>query len=294
MDIRQIQLFLEIVKQGSFTKAAKELHIVQPAVSIAMKKLEEELDLILFNRKDKGIFLTTDGEVFLKHAEKIIREVKSAKSEMEELRGLEKGNVRIGISPMMSAYFFPQIIYDFSKEFPNLNITVLGQGSSQIQRMIQHDELDMGIIAKGSHIEGLELKKFIREEVVACCPPYHDFAKKKSITIEEFALQNLIFYIDGYSLREMFFEIFKKKGLEPKIKFETNLYSIVKSLIQKNLGVSIFLKMAIKEEDKVKAISFTPPLYLDLFIAWKKQAYLSKANRAFIDFCLNHPLVLRN
>ncbi len=161
MDVRQLRFFVEIVRHSNFTKAAEQLHIAQPAVSMAIKKLEEELDLVLFNRQEKRISLTAEGEIFLRHAQRILEQVKAAETEMAELHGLEKGEVRVGIPPMLSAYFFPTIIRDFVRRFPNLHLSVLGEGAWRIQQMIGDGELDMGVIAGGTFPETLEVRRFL-------------------------------------------------------------------------------------------------------------------------------------
>lgn len=286
MDIRQLHFFVEIVKQSSFTKAAERLHVAQPAVSMAMKKLEEELDLALFNRLERKVSLTAEGETFLRHAEKILEDVRATETEMEELRGLAKGEVRVGIPPMMSAYFFPQIISDFSLRYPNLHLTIAGEGASTIQSRILEGELDLGVVAGTVFPETLEMRKLLREEVIACVPRSHPLAQREAISLADFAREQLILYQEGYYLRELIFEVLKGAGLAPKIQFETNLYSLIKPLICKGMGISVFLRMVVAEDDDLKALSFDPPLYLDLSIGWKKHRYLSRANRAFLEFLL--------
>lgn len=286
MDIRQLQFFMEIVRHNNFTRAAEQLRVAQPAVSMAMKKLEEELDLVLFNRQEKKISLTAEGEIFLQHARRILEEVRSTEMEMEELRGLARGEVRVGIPPMLSAYFFPQIISDFSARYPDLHLTVSGEGATRIQKMITQGDLDMGVIAGESFPEALEVRRFLREEVVICVPKGHPLAARKSLTMDEFTKQPLIFYKEGYYLRELIFDVLKESGHTPDIKFESNLYSLIQSLVRKGLGISVFLSMVVAGDDDLQAISFDPPIYLDLLIAWKKRGYLSRANRAFVDFLL--------
>ncbi len=286
MDLRQLRFFVEIVRQGSFTKAAEELHIAQPAVSMAIKKLEEELDQVLLNRQEKRVSLTAEGEMFLEHARKILEQVKAAEMEMGELRGLARGEVRVGIPPMLSSYFFPDIIRDFMGRYPNLRLSVYGEGAWRIQKMIEQGELDMGVIAGSAYPENLEMRRFLREEVVVSVPPGHPFADRPSVTLGEFMRQPLVFYKEGYYIRELIFDVTKESGIVPNIVFETNLFSLVKSLVRNGLGISTFLRMVVTNDDDLKAVSFDPPLYLDLLIAWKRQGYLSRANRAFVDFLL--------
>jgi DNA-binding transcriptional LysR family regulator len=286
MDLRQLRYFLEVARVSNFTKAAEGLRIAQPAISMAIKKLEEELDLVLFNRQDKKVSLTAEGEIFLPHANRIIDDLKACELEMGELRGLTKGEVRLGIPPMISAYFFPDIIRDFQRIYPLLRLSVYGEGAGRIQKMIGTGELDMGVVAGGSFPETLEVRRLLREELVVCVPLEHPFAARQSVSLAEFIGEPLVFYKEGYYIREFFLEALKETGTTPNIVFETNLFSLVKSLVRNGTGISTFLRMVVASDTDLAAVSFDPPLYLDLLIAWKKHLYLSRANRAFVDFLL--------
>lgn len=286
MELRQLKYFLEVVRVGSFTKAAESLRIAQPAISMAIKRLEEELDLVLLNRQDKRVSLTAEGEIFLPHALRILDDLKAAELEMGELKGLTKGEVRIGITPMIAAYFFPDIIRDFKESYPQLHLSVLGEGAWRIQKMIAQGELDMGVIAGDSYPDTLEARKFLREEIVVCVPPAHPFAARSSVTLAQFIAEPLVFYKEGYYLREFLLDALKESQAVPNIVFETNLFSMVKSLVRNGTGISIMLRMVVADDRDLAAVSFDPPLYLDLLVAWKKHLYLSRANRAFVDFLL--------
>jgi DNA-binding transcriptional LysR family regulator len=275
-----------VARVSNFTKAAEGLHIAQPALSMAVKKLEAELDLVLFNRQDKKVSLTAEGEIFLPHAQRILDDLKAAELEMAELKGLAKGEVRLGIPPMVSAYFFPDIIRDFKRSYPQLHLSVLGEGAARIQRMVASGELDMGVVAGENLPETLEARRFVREEIVVCVPLDHPFATRQSVTLAEFIREPLVFYKEGYYIREYFQEVLKETGSEPDIVFETNLFSMVKSLVRNGTGISIFLRMVVAADTDLVALSFDPPLHLDLLIAWKRHTYLSRANRAFVEFLL--------
>lgn len=288
MDLRQLRVFTEIASLGSFTRAAERLHVAQPAVSIAIRKLEEELELTLLNRQDKRVTLTAEGESLFAHARRLLEEFSAAEAEMAELRGLERGEVRIGIPPMMSSYFFPRIIRDFRQRYPQLKLSVNGEGAASIQQMISRGDLDMGVIAGHRVPEGLESQHFLREEIVACLPPDHPLAGRASLKVREFLQQPQIFFKQGYYMRELLDQLVEKNGLDPQVVFETNLFSLVRTLIKEGLGISTFLRMVVSDDPELQAVSFDPPLYLDLVIAWKAGHYLSRANRAFIDFLMGY------
>ena len=286
MDLRHLKVFVEIVRQGSFTRAAERLHIAQPAVSVTLRKLEEELDLTLLNRQEKHLTLTAEGETLLRHAERILADFNTAETEMAELRGLTRGEVRIGIPPMMSSYYFPLIIRNFRERYPHLQLSVNGEGAASIQRMIARGELDMGVIAGQTLPEGFESQRFLREEIVACVPQDHPLAGRRTITLAEFLGEPMILFKKGYYMREWIDELVSAQQLQPQVVFETNLFSLVRSLIREKLGISTFLRMVVQDDPELAVVSFDPPQYLDLLIAWKSDRYLSRANRAFIDFLI--------
>lgn len=284
MDLRQLKVFVEVVRQGNFTRAAEKLSIAQPAVSITIRKLEEELELTLLNRQDKRVTLTTEGESLLRHAEAILDAFAAAETEMAELRDLTHGEVRIGIPPMLSSYYFPSIIGEFRRSYPSLQLSVNGEGAANLQRMIRKGEIDMAVIAGSQVPQGLQGQHLLREEIVACVPRDHPLARKASLTLAEFLREPLILYQEGYFMRELMNRLIATSSMAPQVVFETNLFSMIRSLVKQGLGVSTFLRMVVSEDPELTAISFAPPLHLDLQIAWKADRYLSRANRAFLAF----------
>ena len=287
MDLRQLKAFVEVANARNFTRAAEALCIAQPAVSMSIGKLEEELDLVLFNRQGRQITLTTEGEVFLRHANKILADISVAETEMNELKELSSGEVRIGIPPMMSSYYFPRVIRDFRAEYPYLQLTVMGEGAGHIQRQISSGEIDLGVIAGGKVPEGLASKCFLREEIVACLPSGHKFSGRSNIRLEELLSEPLILFKQGYYMRELTDNLQLGLSQKPQVVFETNLFSLVRSLVGEGIGVSTLLRMVVADDSRVAAVSFDPPLYLDLHIAWKEDGYLSRANRAFLNFLMD-------
>lgn len=286
MELRQLKAFIAVARECSFTKAADKLHIAQPAVSIAIAKLEEEFEQALFNRLGKGITLTAEGEVFLRHAERILANCQAAGTEMAELRGLERGEVRIGIPPMMSSYYFPKVIRDFRESYPRLQLSVYGEGAARIQRMIAQREIDMGVIAGDKVLEGLQSRRFLREEIIACVPVGHPLALRRSVCLDELLSFPLVLFKQGYYMRELLDEVMQNCNGTPRIVFETNLFSLVRSLVREGVGVSTLLRMVIAGEPGIVAVPFDPPLFLDLHIAWPADGRLSLANRTFVDFLL--------
>ncbi len=283
MDLRQLRFFLEVAQSGGFTRAADKLNTAQSAVSLAIKKLEDELEVKLFDRRDRRVTLTVEGETLVKNAKDIFRRVAQARQEIADLRGLLSGEVQVGLTPVLSSFFFPKIIATFKRQFPALKISVTGDSASNIQRKIESGTLDIGIL-EGKISEQLDSHHLLREEVVACVHRYHPFAKKKTCTTRELLAEPLVQFQKGYYIREIIDELAVKEGLVPTVMAESNLLSLVNSMVKEELGLAFMLKMAVGNDPDIVKISCDPPIYLDLAIAWEKQSPLSPANRAFVNF----------
>lgn len=288
MDLRKLTIFRAVARHASFTRAAEQLHMAQPAVSIAVRKLEQELDLLLFHRQDKGIALTAEGKALLRHADRILDDVREAQLEMDELRGLRKGEVRIGIPSMLGSYYFPEILMAFKQRYPDLNLSVVEAGTRDIQQQIDAGELDMGIIVRDQLPDDLEAKVFLQAEMVACVPREHPFALHPRVSFDAFFAEQLVLFKQGYFHREFIERLARQSGNSMQVAFETNLIPLIRRIVHKGFGITTFLRMVVDDDPLLCACSFEQPVWLDLCIAWKRGAYLSHADRRFVEFLLQH------
>ena len=287
MNLRQLEIFNKVAEQQSFSKAAKQLYIAQSAVSIAIAKLEDNLNLKLFNRADKKVSLTPEGEVLKNHAQTVIKQVADTRLELEEMQGLTRGEVRIGCSAMLASYYFPTLFAEFKARFPKLKISIVDAGAKRIEMLLEQGALDIGIIDMQAVTPQLETRKLISEEMLICVPKTHPFAKQKSVTFKQLLSQELIVYQEGYLLRDIINRLFEEQGITASISIETNLVQLMKTMVLSELGISFCLHSVLKEEKNLRGVSLKPAITLNFGIAWKKDHYLSVANQAFIKFLLS-------
>lgn len=280
-----MQFFLEVAEAQSFTKASEKLHVVQPALSISIRKLEEELDTVLFNRQGRTISLTAEGAALARHAHTILRQVAQARQELDDLRGLLKGEVRVGVTPMLGSRFFQQIVVSFKRRYPELRLSINGEQTQSIQAMIAAGDLDVGVIA-GKVPEGLASHLLVRDEVMACVYHGHPLAGRKMAPFSELASQPLIHFSPGSHLRELIDQQAAQAGVVPTVVVESNLFSISRSLVLEELGLAFFPKLVMAHDTAMAGIACDPPIFMDLSIVWKKNAVLSRANRVFVDFVI--------
>ncbi|WP_432697304.1 LysR family transcriptional regulator [Marinobacterium sp. YM272] len=286
LDIKALRYFLAVVDTQGFTAAARRLHVAQPAVSMAIRKLEQNLELELFHRRDRGIELTDEGRVLLQHARRIVQATSDAELEMREIHGLRRGEVRIGVPSMLGSYYFPPILMAFRHRHPNLQLTVVESGTRKIQQMLSEGEIDMGVIVSDTPPADLATHVFLREQMMAILPADHPLAAQDHITYDQFFNEDLVVFKEGYFHREVLDKLAAESDYRLKIGFETNLLPLIKQIIRQGFAISTLLEMAISDATDLVARPFEDPVWLDLSIAWRREGYLSRANRAFVDFLI--------
>ena len=286
MDLKQLGYLLAVRDAGSFTKAAQGLHVAQPAVSMAIAKLEQQLELRLFDRQDRSVRLTPEGEVLCRHAERLLLQMHQAQAEMAELKGLERGEVRIGIPYMMGSYYFPPILMAFKHSYPGLKIRVEEAGTRELLSRMVDGSLDLAILITSDLPPGLEGAQLLREEMLMVVGEEHPLRGAGAVSLPQFFSQELAMFRRGFYHREHMEALAQGLGIEPNIGFESNLIPLLKAVVRQGFAVTTFLRMALEEETALCGIPFAPPIFLDLCVAWRRGDPLSMANRALRDFLL--------
>ncbi|OLQ95506.1 LysR family transcriptional regulator [Vibrio ponticus] len=285
MDSKHLKHFVTVAEFGHFTQAAKALHIAQPALSISIKKFEQQLGMTLFRRNERKVELTDEGKVLLKHAKRVLQQIDDAKLAMDELKGLEKGEVRLGAPSMMGSYFFPQILMAFKSRYPDLKLTLVDAGTGSIRNMLLNGELDIGVINLDKQVpDDLETDILLHSEMVAVVGKDHPFASKQSVRFDEFFEQDLVMFKEGYFHRDYIEAKAKENALELECAFETNLLPLILSIVRREFAITALLDLVTHHEADIVGVPFEQPVKLDLALAWRKGGYLSIADRTFIEF----------
>ncbi|OED91332.1 LysR family transcriptional regulator [Vibrio breoganii] len=284
MESKQLKHFLAVAKHGNFTQAAKEIHIAQPALSISIKKFELSLGVVLFRREEKKVSLTKEGEVLLVHAQRVIQQLHDATLAIDELKGLQKGEVRLGAPSMMGSYFFPRVVMAFKSQYPDLKLTLVEAGTRSIRKMLLEGELDLGVINCDDVSDDLHVDHLFTSQMVAVVGSEHELASKKTIGFEEFFEYELVMFKHGYFHRDFLDQVSEANGLSMRSSFETNLLPMILSIVKQEFAITALLDLVTEYENGIVGIPFTPPVTLDLGLAWRKQGYLSIADRTFIEF----------
>lgn len=287
MELRQLEYFRMTAKLRNLTRAAAELDVSQPNITVAIQKLEGLLGLRLFDRSQKQVLLTAEGEIFLRRIEPALDILHDALRELDDYKNLAKGNIRIGIPPMIGAYLFPRICSSFQKLYPNLSIFLYEEGSMAIRENLEAGELDFGIIILSDIPAALNTFPMCTSELVTCVPKDSPLASRPSLRLSDFDGENLIVMKQGSFIRRMMADRCASEGVTPNVVLESNQIEIIKHLVENGIGLACLLDCVTQGAQDYRVLPFTNPMHFDIGLAWKKDRYISKAADAFMDFCKN-------
>ena len=285
MELRQLEYFQMASRLRNITRAAKRLRVSQPNITVAIKKLEAELGIQLFDRSQKQLSLTPEGTVFLSRVDTALRCLKDALIEVNDFKQLQKGVIKIGIPPMMGAILFPKIFSGFQTLHPALDVMLFEEGSIVIREMLDRDELDFGIVITSNASSSLNILPMTRSQLVVCVPTSSDLAKKKGISNSDIAKSNLIVMKEGSYLRQIIQERLHSVNVSPNIVLESGQITTIKGLVAHNVGIAFLLDFVADSSDGICSVPLEDPIFVDVGLAWKKDRYVSKAAQAFINFC---------
>lgn len=295
MDIRQIEYFSEVAKHLSFTKAASTLHVSQPSISKAIQNLEAELGVPLFYRSSKQLELTDAGRAVLINAQHVLEAFKNLRSELTDLMDLKKGQIRIGIPPIVGSEFFSKLVSQYKEQYPYIELILTEVGSKKIRVGVEAGELDIGLICNLSVAnENLEAIGILKDPLMLIVHRDHPLAVRPSVQLSELEKESFIIYRNDFTLYDRIIDECAKSGFFPTIACETSQKDLIIEMVAAKLGIALLPKRICEKipYDTIVAVPFNEEtIYLELGMTWKKNKYLSFAVREFIN--LAHDFILQ-
>lgn len=288
MTLTQLKYFCSACRCHSLTGAANELFVTQPAISLAIKELETEFGIVLFNRQNNKLTLTTDGEIFYEKAIYILEYCNEMQFEMNN-HGKTSRALRIGIPPILSSIFFPGMLDAYIDSFPDANVTLEEYGSVRACDMILHDELDIALINMEMYnIDRLDSRILLHDQLVFCVAENHPLAQKNTITMADIDGENIILFNRDSVQNSLLKSRFDANNVRPNIIMQgSQLYTIINFIRKGTCGCFLY-ESTMAGLSKYKAIPLVPPMRTDIGIVWKKGRYITSQMQAFIRFSQNY------
>ena len=288
--MHQLRVFWEVAEASSFSAAAEKLHLTQPAITLQIKNLEDYYELKVFERIGKKILLTEEGKVLFDFANRILTLSRQAEEALTDLKGLSRGTLRIGTSFSFGDYYLPALLKAFHEKYSKISIQVSTGNTSQIIENTLLHKNDIAFVAYHPGNDGLVVREFMSDILVAIIPNQHKLAGRESITLNELNGEPLILREQGSSNRRTVDATFKKKRISPSIIMESASTSAIKKMVESGAGISILTRQSVKKEAEAnvfKALYFTEiEMTRKFYLIHHKEKYFSRALKTFVDMAM--------
>ncbi len=236
------------MKKRSFTRAAEELNVTQPAVTIQVKSLEKSLNLRLIQQTGKKIQLTESGEFLYQYAEKIFDLVSDANEKMRDFKKLMRGTLRIGTTKNYARYIMPSLLSEFQRRFPGIKV-ILDEGNSEdLAKSVLEKKNELALISQLNLDRKIKSLFFSTVEFVLVVSPEHRFSQRKSISLRELNGEPVILREKGSGSRAAILRKFQEYGIWPSVITEASSLDFIVGYVKQNKGVSFMFEPDIQEE----------------------------------------------
>ena len=281
MELRDINSFIEVANHKSFTKAAAHSYLTQPSLSKAIKKLEEELHVELFDRSTRHLRLTDAGQIVYQQGQKALAALSELDVLLEELMDITAGTIKIGIPPLIGTLFFPDIARRFNRKYPKVSLELTELGAKLLGQLVEDGQVDLGIIVMPANEKKFNIHPFIQDEFVLYLHEDHPLAHKQSISLSELRDERFILFSKDFTLHDYVIQACEEHGFTPTISYQSSQWDLILGLVSSKLGITLLPRLIYDKQTnsnvKIIPLEENSTLLWKLGIITKKGAYHSFA-----------------
>jgi DNA-binding transcriptional LysR family regulator len=286
MDLRQLQYVEAVARTLNFTRAARDLHVAQPALSKAIANLEAELGIRLFNRTSRSVKLTDAGTSFVVRVRRILADVTNLELEMDEFGRGAAGKVRIStwyhLEPML-----PKLLHDFIEQNPHIEVSIVELAGTAMLDALRRGEIDLGvaIVAPQWDLTDIEQQLIRSEPMMVLLPSDDPLARQPTISLSLLADRAFIAPSAGTTARYWFDRLFSSVGIEPRVVVETNEIAAVQAYVSVGIGLAIApqsIVPPVAEPASAVPLDGIPPI--EVVLTWNQTGYRSPAGERALAF----------
>jgi LysR family hydrogen peroxide-inducible transcriptional activator len=254
MEVHQLRYFCAVARHGTFTRASEVEHVAQPSLSQQILKLEAELGARLFDRLPRSAKLTVFGKAFLPKAERILRELEEAKTELRDMSGNEKGEVVVGIIPTIAAYLLPRLLNNFAVQHPLITIKIFEDITPALLQRLHEGTIDIAVAALPIAGSELASEELFEEKFYAVLPEKHRRASRASISLAELNREPFLLLKEGHCFRDSLIAACHRSRMSPSVVFESGQFATILAMVSAGMGVSAVPAMAVQPQPGCKFI----------------------------------------
>ncbi|OFI06613.1 HTH-type transcriptional regulator CysL [Clostridium acetireducens DSM 10703] len=288
MNERAFRVFYEVAVMLNMTEVANKMYISQPAVSQTISELEKHLNVKLFDRMGKRLYLTHEGEIFLTYVRRILNIYDEGIKLVKDMNEFKMGKMKIGASTTIGIYVLPDIIGKFIRKYKNIDVSIAIENTKIIANMILENKIDFGFVEGPVYQDEIICKNFCQDELVLIVPSDHNWASLQEIDINDIPKEKMVMREKGSGTREVFENLMNSNNINYKIAFELGNTEAIKKAVEAGLGMSCISKRCVENEVRQNKISVVKLKNIDIkrnfSLIYHKDKYISKLFNEFIEF----------
>ncbi len=239
VSVKQLRAFVAVAETGSFAQACEQLNISQPALSMAVKNLEDEVGGSLFLRSTRSLSLSPEGSAFLPTAQRLLRDWSDAFTDLQRLYSLQQGKLTIAAMPSFASTRLPAVLATYRQQFPNIDIAVRDIVMEELIEAVRAGRVELGVAFEPDDSEGLEFEALFTDRFVAVLPEAHPLLARSRLRIKDLLGDTVITLNRGSSTRRWTEDAFARESLSPPAIFEAFQLTTVGAMVAAGLGVAL-------------------------------------------------------
>lgn len=287
--LRQLQVFEKVASHLNYSRAAEELYLSQPAVSMQIKQIEGHIGLPLFEQMGKKIFLTEAGQELFHYARSIAQQISEMEAVFDEMIGLGRGKLTLSVVNTAN-YFTPQLLAKFCQRHPNINVILQVANRDAVIKQLTDNTTDLAIMGKPPENMDILSESFLDNPLVVIADPAHPLACLKQVKFSQLAKETFLSREKGSGTRIAMERVFAKHGVQPRISMEMETNEAIKQAVRAGMGLGILSLHSMELELETGRLVVLDvehfPLLRHWFVAHRSNKRLSSAALAFKEFLL--------
>lgn len=286
MNVKQLKAFLAVAESLSFAQAANQLHLSQPALSLAIKGLEESLGGKLLTRTTRTIALTPEGDALAAIAKRLLAQWQDAEDEMKQRFALQLGKISIAAMPSFAGSLLPKAIQQYHQRFPNIQIAIDDVLSDIVVERVANNSVELGVTFEPNQAEGLTFYPLYNDEFVAILPKNHSLSDRSALTWNELLQHDFITLQRPSSVRTMIEKSLKEANIELPVAFDAHQLTTVVRMVSEGMGVAVVpatCRQQIIEQGVLERPISHPTIQRTVGVICKPRSMLSIAAAAMLD-----------
>jgi len=295
LTLRQLKVFEAVARHLNYTRAAEELHLTQPAVSMQVTQLEKSLGIALFEQLGKRIHLTEAGREVHAYTRAIAQQLDELEAVLNRIKGLSGGRLRISVATTAN-YFIPTLLGTFSRRYPDVTVSLDVTNRETLLRQLSENTVDLVIMGQPPAEADVEAEAFMDNPLVVVAPPDHPLARQKKISLARLQDETFLVRESGSGTRIAMERFFAERGMRLKTGMEVGSNEAIKQSVQAGLGLGLLSRATIEQELALKRLVVLDvedfPIMRHWYVVHRKGKRLSAVAEAFKQFTLKEARVL--